>query len=84
MFAHLNNIIMSKKVFVFLPDGVGLRNFALTRFKEVGEKHNFEIVYWNNTVFSLKEELGYDEVAIGSTAIHPMTSVYSRTQKRIE
>lgn len=76
--------MMKKKVFVFLPDGVGLRNFALTRFKEVGERHDFEIVYWNNTVFSLKEELGYDEVAIGSTAIHPMTSVYSRARKRIE
>ena len=75
---------MSKKVFVFLPDGVGLRNFALTRFKEVGETYNFEIVYWNNTVFSLKEELGYDEVSIESTAIHPMTPVYSRARKRIE
>lgn len=73
-----------KKIFLFLPDGVGLRNFALTRFKEVGEANNFDVVYWNNTVFSLKEELGYDEVKINSTKIHPMTPVYSRARKRIE
>ena len=73
-----------KKVFIFLPDGVGLRNFALTRFKEVGEKNGFDIQYWNNTVFSLEDQLGYSEVKIDSTKIHPMTPVYSRARKRIE
>ncbi len=73
-----------KKVFILLPDGVGLRNFALTRFKEVGEVNDFDIVYWNNTVFSLEENLGYKEVKITSSAIHGMTSVYSRARKRIE
>lgn len=73
-----------KKVFIFLPDGVGLRNFALTRFKDVGEKNGFDIQYWNNTVFSLEDQLGYSEVKINSTKIHPMTPVYSRARKRIE
>lgn len=73
-----------KKVFVFLPDGVGLRNFALTRFKEIGAQNNFEIVYWNNTVFSLESNFGYEEVKIESNAVHPLTSVYSRARKRIE
>lgn len=73
-----------KKVFILLPDGVGLRNFALTRFKEVGEVNDFNIVYWNNTVFSLEENLGYKEVKITSNAVHGATSVYSRARKRIE
>ena len=55
---------MNKKVFIFLPDGVGLRNFAFTQFKDIGAEKGYEIVYWNNTVFSLKEELGYEEVKI--------------------
>lgn len=75
---------MKKKVFILLPDGVGLRNFALTQFKELGEVNGFEIVYWNNTVFSLGENLGYNEVRIASNAVHGMTSVYSRARKRIE
>jgi hypothetical protein len=25
------------KIFCFFPDGVGLRNFAFTQFKEIGE-----------------------------------------------
>lgn len=75
---------MSKKVFVFFPDGVGLRNFAFTKFKEIGEEKGYEIVYWNNTVFSLKEELGYDEVKIENHTTHPLTPVYSRIRKHIE
>jgi hypothetical protein len=74
----------NKKVFVFFPDGVGLRNFAFTQFKEIGEQKGYEIVYWNNTVFSLKEELGYEEVKIENHKIHPLTSIYSRVRKHIE
>ena len=42
---------MKKKVFVFFPDGVGLRNFAFTDFKTVGENMGFDITYWNNAGF---------------------------------
>ena len=48
---------MSKKIFIFFPDGVGLRNFAFTNFKNLGEQQGFDITYWNNTLFSIKEEL---------------------------
>jgi hypothetical protein len=75
---------MSKKIFVFFPDGVGLRNFAFTQFKELGEQKGHQIVYWNNTVFSLKEELGYDEVKIKNHRIHPLTAIYCRIRKHIE
>ncbi|NNF86579.1 MAG: UDP-glycosyltransferase [Winogradskyella sp.] len=75
---------MKKKVFIFLPDGVGLRNFAFTQFKNIGEQHNFDITYWNNTAFSLNEELGFKEVKISNQQIHPLTPIYSRVRKRIE
>lgn len=44
----------SKKVFILLPDGVGLRNFAFTSFVEIGEQMGWEVVFWNQTSFDLK------------------------------
>lgn len=75
---------MKKKVFVFFPDGVGLRNFAFTDFKSIGEQHGFDITYWNNTVFSLKDHLGFNEVKIDNHQIHPLTPLYSRARKHAE
>ncbi|MCG9793888.1 CDP-glycerol glycerophosphotransferase family protein [Flavobacterium algicola] len=75
---------MNKKIFVFFPDGVGLRNFAFTQFKELGEQQGNQIVYWNNTVFSLQDELGYDEVKIENHKIHRLTPIYTRIRKHIE
>jgi hypothetical protein len=73
-----------KKIFIFLPDGVGLRNFAFTQFKEIGEQKGYDITYWNNTVFSLKEKLDYKELKITNNKIHPFTSIFTRARKRIE
>ncbi|WP_373056920.1 UDP-glycosyltransferase [Zunongwangia sp. H14] len=53
----------SKKLFILLPDGVGLRNFAFTSFVETGVKAGWETVFWNKTPFSLKE-LGYREISL--------------------
>lgn len=75
---------MKKKVFIFFPDGVGLRNFAFTAFKDIGEKKGFDITYWNNTVFSLKANLGFKELNIENHQIHPLTPLYSRARKHIE
>jgi CDP-Glycerol:Poly(glycerophosphate) glycerophosphotransferase len=75
---------MKKKIFLFFPDGVGLRNFAFTEFKNIGEKQGFDIHYWNNTIFSLKENLNYNEVKIENHKLHPLTPIYSRVRKRIE
>lgn len=74
----------NKKVFIFLPDGVGLRNFAFTQFKELGKKKGYDIVYWNNTVFSLKENLNYEEVKIENHKLHLLTTIFTRARKRIE
>jgi len=75
---------MKKKIFVFLPDGVGLRNFAFTDFKNIGESQNFDIHYWNNTDFELNETLGFNEIKIDSKELHALTPLYSRARKRIE
>ena len=52
-----------KKIFILLPDGVGLRNFAYTSFVEVGEKMGWEVIFWNHTPFDLGE-LGYREIRL--------------------
>ncbi|WJJ95981.1 UDP-glycosyltransferase [Algibacter luteus] len=75
---------MKKKVFVFFPDGVGLRNFAFTDFKKIGEDMGFDITYWNNSIFSLKDNLGFNEVKIEDHSAHPLLSIYSRARKRAE
>tara|TARA_R110002095_G_scaffold71161_1_gene60647 strand:- start:896 stop:2296 length:1401 start_codon:yes stop_codon:yes gene_type:complete len=75
---------MKKKVFVFFPDGVGLRNFAFTDFKSIGENMDFDITYWNNTIFSLKDNLGFKEVKIEDHSAHPLLPIYSRARKRAE
>ena len=74
----------SKKVFVFFPDGVGLRNFAFTHFKTIGEQMGFDITYWNNTIFSLKDQLGFKEVKIENHHLNPLTPLYTRARKRVE
>ncbi|PRP66984.1 glycosyltransferase family protein [Nonlabens agnitus] len=79
-----SNTSSNKKVFILFPDGVGLRNFAFTQFKEIGEEQGFDITYWNNTIFPLQEELGYKEIKIASTKIHPKTPVLNHARKRVE
>jgi len=75
---------MKKKVFVFFPDGVGLRNFAFTEFKNIGERMDFDIHYWNNTIFSLEDNLGFNEVKIEDYSAHKLLPIYTRARKRAE
>jgi len=55
--------LKSKKIFILLPDGVGLRNFAFTSFVEIGEQMGWEVVFWNQTPFNLAD-LGYKEIKL--------------------
>ena len=67
---------MSKnKIFILLPDGVGLRNFAYSSFYEIGQKKEFDVVFWNNTLFPL-ESLGYNEIKITKAKAHPFTDIF--------
>lgn len=73
-----------KKIFIFLPDGVGLKSFALTNFKEIGEAQGFDVTYWNNTPFSIEKEFGFKEIKIENQKINPLTNIFTRARKRAE
>lgn len=68
----------SRKIFILLPDGVGLRNFAFTSFAEEGKKHGWEVVFWNHTPFRLTE-LGLQEIPLKGKA-RPLTDLYKRAK----
>ncbi|MFN8275539.1 MAG: UDP-glycosyltransferase [Flavobacteriaceae bacterium] len=65
---------MPKKIFILLPDGVGLRNFAFTKFLETGKAAGHEVVFWNNTTFNLSD-IGATEVKITSSKLHKFTDL---------
>ncbi len=64
----------NNKIFIFLPDGIGLRNFAYSKFYNIGKNENFDIVFWNNTLFPLAD-LGFKEIKIINSKSHPLTDI---------
>ncbi|WP_163400272.1 UDP-glycosyltransferase [Flavobacterium fluviatile] len=72
-----------KKIFILLPDGIGLRNFAFSDFYKIGLEKNFDIQYWNNTPFDLTT-LGFDEIKIKKAKLNPLTDSYKNARKHIE
>ncbi len=74
---------MSKKIFILLPDGVGLRSFAYTDFHILGKKKGFDITYWNNTPFNLTS-LDFQEITIDNSKQFFLTEVYKNARKHIE
>ncbi|SHG44794.1 hypothetical protein SAMN05444483_11265 [Salegentibacter echinorum] len=75
---------MNKKIFILVPDGVGLRNFGYTQFEKLKIEYEAELIYWNNTVFPIKDRLGFQELKINETETHKLTPLYSRARKRVE
>ena len=73
---------MTKKIFILLPDGVGMRNFAFTSFVEIGQKMGWEVVFWNQTPFDLAK-LGYKEIKFGSKP-RAFTDLLKRAKKTVE
>ncbi|CAM4305397.1 UDP-glycosyltransferase [Flavobacterium terrigena] len=63
----------NKKIFILLPDGIGLRNFAFSNFHKIG-KENFDITFWNNTPFNLTE-FDFSEVKITNAKVHLASDV---------
>lgn len=70
------------KVFVFLPDGIGLRNFVFTKFSKIGTRMGFNVVYWNNTLSDLNSK-GYNEVKIKKAKLHPLTEIFKNAKIQI-
>lgn len=75
--------MLTKKIFILLPDGVGLRNFAFSNFFKFGLQQNFQITYWNNTPFDLTT-LGFNEVKIKNAKANLLTDSYKNARKHIE
>ncbi|RYJ37825.1 UDP-Glycosyltransferase/glycogen phosphorylase [Flavobacterium anhuiense] len=73
----------TKKIFILLPDGVGLRNFAFSNFYKIGLEKKFDITYWNNTPFDLPN-LGFKEIKINNAKSSPFTDSYKNARKHIE
>jgi len=80
---NLKMAMQNKKIFILLPDGVGLRNFAFTNFYQLGIDKGFDITFWNNTPFDLKE-LGINELPIRNAKAHPITDLLKAAQTQIE
>ena len=73
----------NKKVFILLPDGIGLRNFAFTNFHKLGLEKEYDITFWNNTPFELST-LGIKEIIIKNAKAHPITDLLKTAQTHIE
>lgn len=73
----------NKKIFILLPDGIGLRNFAFTNFYGLGIEKGFDITFWNNTPFNLTE-MGIREIVIKNAKAHPATDLLKVAQTQIE
>jgi len=70
--------LKSRKIFILLPDGVGLRNFAFTSFAELGTKKGWDITFWNHTPFQLSE-LGLKEIKLNGKP-RPLTDIFKRAK----
>jgi len=75
--------MQNPKIFILLPDGIGLRNFAFTNFHQLGIENGFEITFWNATPFDLTK-LGFNEIKIVNPKIHPLTDLLKNAQIQIE
>ncbi|WP_435415264.1 UDP-glycosyltransferase [Polaribacter aestuariivivens] len=72
-----------KKILIFLPDGVGLKNFAFGNFNEIGKSLNFEIEYWNNTSFPLSD-LNLKSISVKAAKHHPLSDLFKRAITLVE
>lgn len=75
--------MQNNKIFIFLPDGVGLRNFAYSNFYSIGQNENLDVIFWNNTPFNLTD-LSFKEIKIEDSKSNTFTEIYKNARKEIE
>lgn len=73
----------NKKIFVLLPDGVGLRNFVFGDFFNTGKEAGFDITYWNGTPFDFSKT-DFHHVDLGKAVSHPLSQIYKNVRKHVE
>ncbi len=74
---------MGKKIFVLMPDGVSLRNFAYTSFYKDGVAKGYEVVFWNSTPFDL-EALGFPQRILKPGKLARWTDLLKAARIRVE
>ncbi|MBD3583432.1 UDP-glycosyltransferase [Flavobacterium selenitireducens] len=72
-----------RSIFILLPDGVGLRNFAYGKFPQIAEAEGFDVTFWNNTPFDLTS-LGLKETKIENASPRPQTDLLKRSRSVID
>lgn len=75
--------MLNNKIFILLPDGIGLRNFAYSNFYEIGKKQGYDVIFWNNTPFPLSD-LGFQEIKIDDAKPNPLTDIYKNIKIQAE
>ena len=73
----------NNKIFILLPDGVGLRNFAFTDFYKNGMAKGMDLVFWNNTPFDL-DKIGFEEIKLKKKQTGFFLEVLKNARKEIE
>lgn len=80
-----NNFVTSikTKLFVLVPDGVSLRNFAYTNFYKLAEQRGIDLVFWHHTPFDLKN-LEFKELKLKQPQLYWLSTILKNSKKRIE
>ena len=73
----------NKKIFILLPDGLGLRNFAFTDFYDKGKPKAMDLVFWNNTPFDLAK-MGCKEIKLKQNESRPFLEILKNVRKETE
>ncbi|NUY80899.1 UDP-glycosyltransferase [Flavobacterium sp. MAH-1] len=73
----------NRSIFILLPDGVGLRNFAYSKFPEIAKAEGFDLTFWNNTPFDLTS-LGLTEIKVENARPRPLTDILRRARSIID
>jgi hypothetical protein len=73
----------NRKIFILLPDGVGLRNFAFTDFYTKGKSTAVDLIFWNNTPFDLSK-MGYGEIKLQQKKASLFLEVLKNARNEIE
>jgi hypothetical protein len=69
-------------IFIIIPDGVGVRNFAYGHFPDAAARHGLNVRYFNITGFPLSE-MGYPEIRV-RPKVSPWTFLYKTARNHIE
>lgn len=72
------------KVLLYLPDGIGLRNFAFGRFIPEGKRYGHCIEWWNETSFPVGVLTHCKETSFPEYPVNKWTYLLNRSRKRAE